>query len=228
MPVEFRNITLVKAFVKNMEDLPNSSKQAADAIADSMRTLIINRVAQSQFLGGRWGNKPYSSNPIKAHKLGNSIVTGKGMGKRLTINGILIDRNDWYWGEWDMEQKGISLSSGRGANVKDSFHGRNPGKPSPVFVPGYRGWRVKYHGLPSNVDLDFSGQMLDHFFVDVHRARGSNQYGDNWAFRFEVNEPFYNIGEITDYYRQWLTLTEDEVQQAIKESGAEVSSILAV
>lgn len=224
MNYNFDNIDMIRAFVRNVDDLPNSSRRVAQRMGDRMRSIIITRVSQSQFLGGRWETKPYSVNPIKAFKLGTAVVTGKGMGKKLTINGILIDRQDWFWGRWDMEQHGIDLSASRPAEG-GRFHGSHTGKPAPVFIPGYRGWRVDYNQKTSEVNLNFSGSMLDNFDVDILKSRGSNQYGGNWEFRFNVREPFYDIGQMTDYYRNWLSVTEEEVRQAIRESGADIADL---
>jgi len=225
--LSFRNIGVIKTALNNINNVPDASLPAAKRLGEKIEDKVRSRLQQSVFLGGKWGNKPYSTNPIKAHKLGNAVVTGQGMGnKTLSINGIMIAENDWYWGEWDMEQKGVNLSASRPANVKQSFHGSPGARPAPVFIPGYYGWRVKYNSLGGNVDLNFSGNMLNKFGADVFRRRGSNQYQGKFEILIEVEEPFDNIAEITDYYRQWMDVTDEEINEAIKESGADIVDIL--
>lgn len=222
MGYEFRNIEFIQAFVKNLDDLSEGSEQLAQEFSNILHAIVLERIDKSIFLGGMWAEKPYSDNPIKAYKLGNAVVSGEGMGKQLTINGILISDEDWYWGAWDREKKGVELSA---ANPVANF-GDYTSKPVPVFIPGYRTWRVEYNQLSDQVDLQFTGSMMDNFDVEISRTKGSNQFGGNYLFDFIVDEPFDDIGEITNYYRNWLQITEEELRIAIEQAGESVSRIL--
>lgn len=222
MPTDFSNIDFIRAFIRNVDDLPSTSSTIAKRLADNIESKILNRVDKGNFLGGDWSSKPYSTNPIKAYKLGNATVTGRGMGnKELTINGIMIDRDEWYWGEYDKEKHGVSTSAGRAADL----FGDRTIKPVPIFIPGYKEWRVKYNGLSPTVDLSFTGRMLDNFYVDTKKVRGSNQYGSNFEIEFAVDTPFNDIAGMTDFYRNWMSVTQEEIEEAIRESGASIADI---
>lgn len=222
MPYSFENIEFIEAFVRNLGEVQDNADKYAQRFGDALESKVRQRIEQGIYLGGDWESEPYSTNPIKAYKLGSVVVSGEGMSKQMTINGIVIDRDDWYWGEWDREMRGISLSGRRRADWEENSSPR----PTPVFIPGYYGWRVQYNGLGSVVDLNFSGNMLDNFSVDIVRTRGSNQYGGNFYLDFVVEQPFEDIGHMTNYYRQWMAVTEDEVEEAIRESGADIARIL--
>src|SRR6056297_3393367 len=101
MGVTSNNTDYILAFVRNLDRELRDSEKYAMQLARTLEGLVLQRVDQGMFLSGMLSNRPYSQNPIKAYKLGNAVVTGQGMGKELTINGIVIDREDWYWGEWD-------------------------------------------------------------------------------------------------------------------------------
>lgn len=223
MPAEFYNIDFMKSFVRNLEDLPNTSRSAANRLADEIEAIVRSRVASSKYLGGIWKNKGYSMNPIKAYKLGNAVVSGKGMNKVLTIDGMQVSDSDWYWGQWDKEQKGFTE---KGSQPYPSFGEGYSGKPAPVFIPGYLGWRTEYNGLGSNVNLSFEGNMMDNFDIDIFKGRGSNQYGGNYEFDFTVNSPYGIEAKYTNRFREWMTITREELREAMTRSGADLSSIL--
>lgn len=223
MPTDFYNLNFLDTFVRNLSDLPNSSREAADRLADEIESIVRTRVDSGIFLGGEKKNEGYSMNPIKAYKLGTAVVTGYGIDKRLIIDGKTIADEDWYWGEWDKQQKGFPDTGKQGY---ESFGESYSGKPAPVFIPGYLGWRTRYNGLGSEVDLNFHGNMLDNFAIDVFKGRGSNQYGGQYELDFTVNSPYGAIAGYTDYYREWLTITEDELNEAITRSGASLTGIL--
>lgn len=216
------NVDFILAFVRNVDREMRDSDKYAMQFSDGLKGLILDRVARGEYLAGDWKSKPYSSNPIKAYKLGAASVTGEGMGRQLTINGIVIDNEDWYWGKWDMEKKGIQVSN---PSPLQTFGDYTP-KPVPVFVPGYRSWRVEYNAKSDQVDLNFSGAMLENLDVDTWKRQGSNQYGGRYSFDFVVDEPFMDIGDITDYYRRWLVVTEEEMMQAANEVGQNIMDIL--
>lgn len=222
MPVSFQNIKFISAFIRNTDRTTRDSGKYAKIFSDNLEHIILDRVEKSKFLSGSLQNAPYSENPIKAYKLGWANVSGQGMDKQLTINGILIDDEDWYWGEWDRDKKNITVSFARSGVA----FGDSTPKPVPIFVPGYKQWRIKYNNLSPNVDLQFTGNMIDNFEVDMYQAQGANQYGSKWNYDFIVEEPFRDIGEMTDYYRGWLQVTEDEIRQAASEVSDKIINFL--
>lgn len=222
MSLEFRNITFLKAFVRNLSDIGDTSKAAASRLADEMESIVRNRTAQGNYIGGVWESKPYSRNPIKAYKLGRAVVSSVGMGrKELTIDGKSIPKDDWAWGDWDKEQEGIPNISGR-------MQGPDHSRPLPIYIPGYAGWR-KMNSRSMTVNMRFSKEMsmLDSFSVSMWQGRGSNQYGQNWRFSFEM-QGSRNIraSKWSNVFRKWQGITERELDKAIKESGASISSML--
>lgn len=221
--VEFRNIESIEAFIRNLGETIATSDSYAAKFAEELEAIIRSRVSQGIYLGGMWDTKPYSDNPIKAYKLGTVIVSGQGMNKELSINGKVIDRSDWFWGTWDREKHGVTLSGASSGEVFDDWSGT--GKPAPVFIPGYLGWRVQYNGLSPTVDLNFTGNMLDDFGAEISRTRGSNQFGGKYYIDF-TSEGFQNRANITDYYREWMSVTEDEVRDAIERSGADIANLV--
>lgn len=223
MSVESNNVDYILAFVRNVDREMRDSEKHARRLAQTMEGLVLERIARGEFLSGMMSGKPYSTNPIKAYKLGNAVVSGQGMSKQLTINGIVIDNQDWYWGSWDAKKKGVDTSRARSASF--NFGDFTP-RPVPVFIPGYRTWRVEYNSLSETVDLDFTGNMLDNFNVDYFKEKGSNQYGGRYSFDFNVLEPFRDQGEIVDYYRQFLAVTEGELESAANEVGSSLIDII--
>lgn len=217
------NVDYILAFIRNVDRSLRDSDRFARMLANELEAIILDRISRGEYLAGIMASKPYSRNPIKAYKLGSASVSGQGMGKQMTINGIVIDRGDWYWGEWDAEQHGIT--PGNPVTEPHNFGDFTP-KPVPVFIPGYEGWRTKYNGLGDTVDLSFTGSMLDQFGVDFDRKVGSNQYGGRYSFDFWVDEPQTELGYITDYYRAWLSVTEEELNAASEYIGSEIVEIL--
>lgn len=225
MALNFRNINFLKAFVRNLSNIEENSRQAASKLADEMESIIRNRTSQGRYLSGVWRSKGYSNSPIKAYKLGRAVVSGTGMGnKQMTIDGKSIQRDDWYWGDWDREDHGVTNLGGRGG-----FGESSSPRPTPVFIPGYAGWRRKYNSRSLTVNMRFSRKMsmMDNFSVEMWRGRGSNQYGSNWRFSFEVTGA-ENVKEAkyTNMFRKWRGITKRELDQAIKSSGASLSSML--
>lgn len=223
MPAELHNLEFVEAFARNVNEVDRSSDRIAERFGEALRDIIVARVDRGEYLGGSWQTKSYSTAPIKAFKLGNPVITGEGMGKELSIDGIPIDNEDWYWGSEDKKRKGVPDSPwGSGVPFGDSFSG----KPAPVFIPGYRGWKVFYNQLTDVVDLRFSGTMLDNFSVEIKRTRGSNQFGGRYNYEFIVEGQERDTGNITDYYRKWKAITQEELDEAVNEIGEEIISIL--
>lgn len=229
------NLDFLKIFIRDLNEFDLNSEKLAQKASEEIRDIIIARVQDGRFVGGVWANKPYSSNPIKAFKLGNINVTAGKRGERdLSINGVVIDKDDWHWGGYDPETRSIRTESGR--EIPDpfiapaplggggDFNSHNISEPSPVFIPGYKEWVIKYNGLSQTVDLDFSGRMIDNFDVITRKVRGSNRYGGQYLFELEVEEPFKDIGGITDFYRKWLTITEEEVARVATYLGDAFSS----
>lgn len=222
MPVEIENIDFIAAFARNIDRVGRDSDEHAINFADKVKEIVLARIDQGEYLSGKWQEKPYSTNPIKAYKLGWATVTGQGMDKTLVIEGQLgsrtIQPDDWYWGDWDREKKGINPTWTDGERFGDSTH-----KPVPIFVPGYQAWRMDYNNLSDTVDLNFTGNMLDSFNLEIMRTRGSNQYGGKYTFDFVSPE---NHGDITDSYRKWKGITEEELNQALEFIGNDIINIL--
>lgn len=224
MALEKENVDFIFAFIRNIDKVLGSSDQVAADFAEDLRQIVISRVGQNTFLGGLFHTKPYSDIPIKAYKLGRATVSGSGMGRELTIGGVLIDDDDWYWGEKDRIKKNLPLpTGGSGFDFGDRLS-----KPVPIFVPGYRGWRVDYNSLPGEVDLHFTGNMLDNFELDIHRTRGSNQYGGRYTFSFKPDNEFKDQSEVTDYFRRWMAATYDELEDALSRTSNDLVNILFV
>jgi hypothetical protein len=234
MPYYSENLDNLAVFVRNINDLGKKSSEIARTFQDNVESLILNRVGFGNFTGGVWSDKPYSNNPIKAYKLGNVSITGSGENRDMSINGIIIDKDDWAWGGL---QRDGSIKTEGGTFISDfymapaplgvggDFNSHRTAKPTPVFIPGYKDWVVRYNGLSRVVDLDFTGSMLDNFSVDMRKAKGSNQYGSVYEFTFEVNQPFESIGEMTNFYRNWLGITEDDLEKEIRLMENSVTSI---
>lgn len=222
MPVRFENIKFITSFIRNTDKEMRDSRKYAEIFARELESIVLHRVDSSIFLGGILQNQQYSRRPIKAYKLGQARVEGKGMDKVLEINGIQIAQEDWYWGAWDMQKKGLTPSSfGGGMNFGDYT-----AKPVPVFIPGYREWRVRYNNKSPEVNLSFTGNMLDNFEVDIISRQGHNQFGGKYSFEFIVDRPQHEIGEYTDFYRNWLSVTEDEIDEAMEQVVGQLTSVI--
>jgi len=68
--------------------------------------------------------------------------------------------------------------------------------------------------------LELSGMMKDNFDVLIQRGVGSNQYQTRVEVALEVEQSFKDVAQITDYFRQWIDITEDELNEAIAEVGS--------
>lgn len=223
--LEINNFEFVQAFVRDLGNIKGTSEREAIRFKNAMKELVKRRIDEGDFFEGHYGSKPYSTQPIKAYKLGFAQVTGVGMGKELFIDGVKIDRDDWYWGDFDRERHGLPepSSSSNPFNFGDSLP-----KPVPVFIPGYRGWRVDYNGKQEEVDLQFSGAMIDEFDIDINIERGSNQFGGNFSFDFVAFGGSEDKAFITNFFRRWMMITENEIEEALDQSGVSVSSIFGI
>jgi hypothetical protein len=208
--IESENIDFISAFVRNIGGTLGDTDSIANEFASELHSIIIARLDKGEYIGGIWKSKPYSENPIKAYKLGWAVVSGEGMQKSLTIDGVQIDRDDWVWGDYDKEKAGVDFSTLSGYNFRDSHH-----KPLPVFLPGYLGWRQDYNGLGNVVDLQFTNEMVDGFSVDVSRSRGSNQFGGRYEFDFFAYDKTEEA-EYTDEFREWMSVTDEELERAME------------
>lgn len=231
MGVTIREGEFLRIFLRNKDlELPLGSVK--NNIEDNIKDKIIDRISRGKYLGGSWATKGYSFNKIKAYKLGNLVMSGSGRSQTMTINGILIDRDDWYWGGYTKDKTEI-WSNGRKIPNKGNFPIAEQKRvssrprhfaPLPIFIPGYRKWRTKYNALSSTVNLNFNGDLWKNIDVRLNRKRGANQFGENAEIDITVLEPFKNIGEAADYFRNYLEVTNDELKEAIKESGLELAT----
>lgn len=200
-----------------------------EEFGDIIRSIVLDRTERGEFIGGVWKDELYSVNIIKAFKLGNVEIVGQGKDTDMFIDGIFIDRGDWGWGRYTKDGYFFTKKDNQKHphpemvyldTPQSPFDGTQKSRPSPIFIPGYQGWRVKYKGL-SNVrpNLSYTGQMLESFDVDVSRMKGSNQYSTKARIEFYIDSHFESLKDMTNYYRRWFDITEDELQQAIELSG---------
>ena len=209
-------------FGLELRGIENRFENWAEEVSTVLRHIVLDRVDRGEFLGGAWQNLDYSGNSIKAHKLGWVNVQDNEM----NIGGIAIDRDDWYWGGYSKDgnfawSNGRKIPKPQWEPIPDAQRGRNTPRPAPVFIPGYRGWRIKYLGLTNRYpNLELSGMMKDNFDVFIQRGVGSNQYQTRVEVALEVEQSFKDVAQITDYFRQWIDITEDELNEAIAEVGS--------
>lgn len=204
-----------------MSGVEKRFEEWAEEASTVMKYIVLDRIDRGEFLGGSWQNLDYSRNAIKAYKLGWVNVQDNAM----TIGGIGIDRDDWYWGGYS--EDGDFIWSNRRKIPKptwsprsESPSGQNYSRPAPVFIPGYRGWRLKYLGLGNQrPNLELTGMMKEGFGIDITRDVGSNQYQTRVQAEFNIEQSFKDVAQLTDYYRQWIDITDEELQEAIQEVG---------
>lgn len=239
MGVRIHEGKFLRIFLRDEDliDLPIGS--VASSIEDNLRDSILDRLSRGVYLGGSWKTKGYSFNKIKAYKLAESKkgarVTGRGKNQKLSIGGVVIDDDDWYWGGYDVTDKKMRWSNGRKIPVKGNFNiaeqnimsqsgGQKHKKPLPIFIPGYKVWRTKYLGLTQTVNMKVDGSLWKNLDVNLNKTRGSNQFGSNMKIEILVKEPFHKISEIQNHFRNFLSVTRDEIEEAIKESGLDLTS----
>lgn len=235
--VEIINRRFIEAVARGIKK-PSINKLQLENITSHLRQSVLDRVAQGNYFGGEWANKPYSFSSIKAYKLGWAEVEGTTRSNQvLRIDGIEIDREDWFWGGYSTKQENFIYVDGRKRIAKQwfsisntrspEFHGSNPGVPAPVFIPGYKVWREKYKNLPTEVvDLRYTSMMLDDFGYTILTDRQRNKER-RIIIEFETtSEHSKVVSHYTDYFRNWIKLTEDEVAEALASQSAELVSIV--
>lgn len=212
-----------------------STKVESIFLASDMGNIILDkirdRVAQGIFRSGAWANAPYSEADIKAYKLSDK-KRGSGMrveSNTMTIDGIVIDDEDWHWGGYLPKDNTIyrkGKSKGRVRTGNRFPFGSKASKPAPVFIGGYKRWITKYTGKSdaSIVNLNMTGSMLNALDFDVVRKQGSNQFGGNIELKVFVSEPFNDISSMTNFYREWLYIDENDISEAINKMGLDLFS----
>ena len=235
--VEWINKPFIKGLARGLT-VPSKFDEQAELIAERLKEAVLDRVSRGEYFGGEWASKGYSFNSIKAFKLGWAEVEGSKNEQTLFIDGIEIADDDWFWGRYDKKSPSFTRERKTGrkhiakqwysvANSKaPSFHGSGAARPTPIFLPGYKGWREKYQGLQTNsVDLSFTSLLLNNFSYEVSSGRKS---GDNRQFIIEFvtsDEMVESVAQYTNYFRNWYGMTETEVQLALDEAQADLVRI---
>ena len=215
MSVTIREGKFLRIFLRN-EDILVPENILAEGLEEQLKDKILDRLSRGDYLGGSLAERGYSRNKIKAHKLGWVNVEGSGQNKTMTIDGTRIDRRDWSWGTFNKPKKGHISHPEQSDFTKDG----SPGDPPlPLFIPGYRVWRTKYQGKTSTVNLNMDGNLWDDLDVKLNRTRGSNQFGANFKIDVRVDGQSKDIANILDHYRNYMTVTREELKSAISESG---------
>lgn len=199
----------LKTFYRDSGLYSISNKIDPSTVEDVIKDSILENTQKGIFFGGEWAPLPYSEAPTKAYKFGWATVTGsyKQRNQELSIDGIHIERDDWFWGGRKEDEQGS-------ASIHNAYKPFS-NIPTPVLIGGYEMWRNKYNSRQTAiVDLNYTGKLLDSIFVVGDTRTGSNQYRTIYSFSVFVDIPY---AQYVDEKRTFTHIDEESVAQMFED-----------